>query len=358
MPYSIKKALPLVVLLTTSHVLAAPGLTVFHIGNSLTDETYRMHDIAQGFGYTWSGLVWGRSMIPGSPIHLLWSENVKKTLNSADGNCGFFMETAALGGGESWIADKYPSLWSTTLYLNAKPFDVVVLQIYNSNGDSYWNQWGPGLNSGTIDGVVGFSGDAYQGNADCQIYLYASHTGTEGLIDTSMTNRYIDYIALRDTIAHAFPARKAPLIIPAPLAFNAMIEAGFGDLWVAGDGHANENGRYLLSALFYAIIYRSNPAGAPTSAFTGLGAGYAAKAQEVAWSVATSYPHTGVSLTGTADRPTRADSRSPAQANRRSSVSLSGRALPVDIVGSVMQLTAPGRVDVQGLRPNSPESTP
>lgn len=277
---------------------AAPGLTVFHIGNSLTDETYGMHDVAQGFGRTWTQYVYGRSMIPGSPIHLLWSENVKKTADKNDGNCGFFLECRALGSGEVWIDQTYAALWSTSLYLRANSYDAVVLQIFNSNGDSYRNQWGPGLNSGTIDGVVGYAREAYAGNPNCQVYLYASHTMDYNTIDNSMTNTYIDYVALKDTINHAFPSRKPALIIPAPLAFNAMVQAGYNNLWVsATDGHANANGKYLLSCLFCAIIYKSNPAGATTNGHTGVTASYVNKIHEVAWNIATTYAHSGVGNT-------------------------------------------------------------
>ncbi|MBM4030791.1 MAG: hypothetical protein FJ291_03300, partial [Planctomycetes bacterium] len=50
---------------------AAKAPRVFHIGNSLTDHAYAMHDIVKGKGHT--DVVWGRFMIPGAPIRHLWS---------------------------------------------------------------------------------------------------------------------------------------------------------------------------------------------------------------------------------------------------------------------------------------------
>jgi hypothetical protein len=286
------------IILATLAIKAEQGKTVFHIGNSFTDETYRMHNIAKSLGYTWSGITWGRSMIPGCPIWLLWEDNVKKTADKNTGNVGFFDEHSMNSQFGVAIAEKYPDLWTPSLYLAKIPYDVLVLQIYPKNGDSYsWNG-GKTLNVKTIIGTLGYPGVAYQGNPDCQVYIFASHTGDIGAYDSTMEDIDINYRALMDTVTHAYPNRKPALIIPTPLAFNGMLDAGFKDLWSA-DAHANDNGKYLISCLFYAIIYKKNPAGASnaSSEFGNVSSEFAAKAQEVAWKVANTYPYTGLGST-------------------------------------------------------------
>lgn len=154
------KAIVVSLVLVVANGFAAQGLTVFHIGNSLTDQTYGMHTIAQGFGYTWSGAIYGRSMIPGCPLWLLWKDNVTKTADKTQGNCGFFTECTTLNGYDEWIDQKYPALWSTSLYLRTKPVDALILQIFIANGDHFDKQE-------TMDGAIGYAGEAYKANPNC-----------------------------------------------------------------------------------------------------------------------------------------------------------------------------------------------
>jgi hypothetical protein len=259
-------------------------------------------------------------MIPGSPISYLWTKQ-------SDGfHTALQPITTQYGNG-------YTS--STADYLKANPVDVLVLQIFPDNGDSYIDRWAqPHLNDGTITGMLGFAGAAYQGNPNCQVYLYASHTMDNGKTDNSMADNIIGYKALMDTLTKAYPGKKHPWIIPAPLGFNAMKDEGFGDLWSA-DGHANGNGRYFLGVLFYSIIYRRDCAGAthtPTAlsaaALPTVSASFAAKAQSVAWQIARTSQYSGV--TGTAAAPRPAVTLTTARRTSQSSAAtwaLQGRAL-------------------------------
>lgn len=271
---------------------AAEGYTIFHIGNSLMDETYGVNDAAVSNGYT--GVEWGRFMIPGAPIHLLWSDR-----NTGGG----FRRPLGPVTEHGWAL---PDLTvGIDQYLRSTPVDVLVMQIFPGNGDSYVNRWSqPSLNSGTIDGVVGFSGAVYEGNPDARVFLYASHTMDEGAIDDVMDDEIVNYKALKDTLDNAYPDRNPAWIIPAPLAFNKMITDGYDNLWKEGDGHANDNGRYLLAMLFYCCIYQEDCAGSEPSgtavagALPSVSADFAAKAQEVAWEIAQSYQYSGVDSQG------------------------------------------------------------
>ena len=55
---------------STAPSLAAEPVAVFHVGNSLTDQAYGMHDIAKARGHETK---FGRHMIPGAPLDWLWN---------------------------------------------------------------------------------------------------------------------------------------------------------------------------------------------------------------------------------------------------------------------------------------------
>ena len=57
----------LVVHFTASSQAAEP-VAIFHVGNSLTDQAYGVHDIAKARGHETK---FGRHMIPGAPLDWL-----------------------------------------------------------------------------------------------------------------------------------------------------------------------------------------------------------------------------------------------------------------------------------------------
>lgn len=312
-------AVALSVCLTTVPCTAAQGLAVFHIGNSLTDETYEMHTIAADAGYTWPGVIYARSMIPGCPLWLLWSENVAKTADKSTGNAGFFLEVTGLNSGEEWIESRYPSLWTPTLYLNAKPFDVVVMQVFPENGDSYNKQE-------TVAGAIGYPGEAYKPNPNCQAYIYPSHTMDVGS-KCDLTEYTRIYEPIARAVTAAYPNRKPALVIPVLQVWNQMMDAGYTDLWLnATDGHANDMGKYILCVTFYATLYKRNPAGATFGGFSVTQA-FATKAQEVAWSVVQSYPLSGVAPVSVRE-PAKAGSVATPRTSPAHRVNLAGRTTP------------------------------
>jgi len=53
---------------------AAEPVAIFHVGNSLTDQAYGMHDIAKARGHQTK---FGRHMIPGAPLDWLWNHRAE-----------------------------------------------------------------------------------------------------------------------------------------------------------------------------------------------------------------------------------------------------------------------------------------
>ncbi|MBD3240807.1 MAG: hypothetical protein GF331_09500 [Chitinivibrionales bacterium] len=229
-------------------------------------------------------------MIQGAPIWLLWRDRASGGLRDA---LGPITE-------HGWAHGSYEG--SVDAYITSAAVDVVIMRIFPGNGDSYFNNWSDEpYNSKTIDGILGFAGAAYAGNPNARIFLYASHTMDVGSYDDALDDPVTSYPSMKDTIESVYPDNNPVWIIPAPLAFNMMLDEGSGDLWVGGgDGHANDNGRYLLSMLFYSVVYKSDCAGAHSTgaAVSGnlpiVSADFAAKAQEVAWAAAQAYELSGV----------------------------------------------------------------
>ena len=71
----------LILLMAASSVCADQPLAIFHVGNSLTDQAYGMHDIAEARGHDTK---FGRHMIPGAPLQWLW-EHRDKGFRTPDG---------------------------------------------------------------------------------------------------------------------------------------------------------------------------------------------------------------------------------------------------------------------------------
>ena len=217
----------------TPAVSGTQGYSVFHIGNSLTDETYGVHDAAASLGHT--GVAWGRSMIPGCPIWLHWQDKDSRgRLNRRVAPLTESSPAPLIG----WVGP----------YLESTPIDVLVLQVFWANGDSYINKYNqPNLHQETIQALIGFAGLVYTANPQCRVYLYASHTMDIGKADHTLEDPIINYKALKDTIDHRYPGHPSVFIIPAPLAFNAMLAQGgeSANLW--SDGHANSNGPFRAS---------------------------------------------------------------------------------------------------------------
>ena len=69
--------------LATTAVDAKDPVAIFHVGNSLTDQAYGMHDIAKARGHETK---FGRHMIPGTPLEWLWNHRAEGSC--IDSTCG------------------------------------------------------------------------------------------------------------------------------------------------------------------------------------------------------------------------------------------------------------------------------
>ena len=67
-------AVCLVMLLVAVAAQAKEPVAIFHVGNSLTDQAYGMHDIAKARGHETK---FGRHMIPGAPLEWLWNHRAE-----------------------------------------------------------------------------------------------------------------------------------------------------------------------------------------------------------------------------------------------------------------------------------------
>lgn len=131
-------------------------------------------------------------------------------------------------------------------------------------------------------------------------------------------------------VSAAYPTRKPVRVLPVLQVWNQMMSAGYTNLWLsATDGHANDNGKYILCTTLYTCLYKRNAAGAVTTGFTGVSAAFATKAQELAWSVAQSYPMSGVGTTAVIPNNTPATYRTAQQllATDACAFDLTGRAV-------------------------------
>lgn len=274
-------------LITVSVCFAEKGLNVFHIGNSYIDETYSVHPIAEEFGYT--GIVWARFVILGAPIKLHWEAD-------QNGSPCCFKQHYLPEGNRTWdeenLVDTLPS--GSTHYisdaLKVMDWDVLIMQPYPKNGDSYTSQR-------TRDAAVGFARAFYEGNPEGQVVIHPSHNGAIGALSPSGDLENL-YEPLADLITSTFPNKKAAIVIPVHQAWDTMVNAGYDDIW-SDNGHANGNGRYLNSCLIYSAIYKKDCAGAyagpiGTIFYHEVDQGYARKAQEVAWQAVQTYDYAGV----------------------------------------------------------------
>jgi hypothetical protein len=314
------------VLLTTAILLtlgtnAVYGLDVYHIGNSLTDETYGMHDIAAAKGT--ENITWGRHMTPGCPLYAIWQDREDKT--------GYIVHDGEID-------------WSTQTqnipYVLANyNWDAVVMQVYPMNGDDV------GV---TSDAAIGFAGLIYQTNPDCQIFILTSHAGAEDGWELEMSRLSSRYEPIANSVTLAFPNRKPTLVVPVLQAMNSVRAhiaqgdmPGLGTLasfYQADGGHLGPKGLYIAALTMYATLYRSDPDGAVTSGLMywqyengySVTQDFANLAYDIVWNVVTAYPMAGVNTTQSSVPfvAVRRDKAVGAMNHDMAYMSLLGRAMP------------------------------
>jgi len=288
--------LPLLVLLLASAPFPGRALTVYHIGNSVTDtiQYSRLQQMAAGFGGTYT---YGRHMIPGAPL--------------------------------SWIYDNPASGFSEApygYYPNALPnysWDAITLQPFDrqlsgSDGDRamagnyinlalthpanqntrflVYSRW-PRRDSDT---ATTFRGTSYQEQWD-RTYTDPSWNGG---------NETRDYFQkLTDTLRLDFPALAIDLVPVGDVLYRLADRMALGEIphfssiteiYSDGihfyDGGTQGNiGSYAVALTFYATLYKSSPLGDGSYGLWGItDAALAGVLQETVWDVVAGHPYSGV----------------------------------------------------------------
>ncbi|MBD3240470.1 MAG: PKD domain-containing protein [Chitinivibrionales bacterium] len=222
---------------------------IYHIGNSMTDLTYGVHQIANSKGCE---TVFGRHMIPGAPLSWLWG-------HPTDG----VHEPSSCSNSHDCLSD---NAW-----------DVVVLQ-----------PWLRGLES-DIESATNFINEARQGNPDVTVIIYAvGPRQADGIEDYDQLFEDSDasyrtgrafYEALTTALRQAFP-NNAIGLSPCAHIFNKVNHmllngqsipamSAFCDLWAdcADDVHYSELGKYISATALYSVIFQGDP---HNSAISGL----------------------------------------------------------------------------------------
>jgi len=274
-----------------------------HIGNSLTDslEGY-LQPLAVSGGVT---LDYSRYTVPGAGTYV-------------------YEDYATGGFGVSNV--------QTTV--RTKPFDHLSMQPAANMPclpTGYASQASAGDRSDAVN-IDGVWNDAVGPNPAVQIWVYSTWpgptaystclTGGAWLRDPAIWNpanptSWEDAVshmtqfneAVRAWLAAAHPSRPAPYIVPAGMALVNLKHAveggsvpgiGTSGFWTltfqqgqGADDHLTNEGRYLVSLVFYAAMFQQSPAGLP-HANTSLTDAQAAVFQDVAWQTVSGYPLSGI----------------------------------------------------------------
>lgn len=238
---SIRTPLCVIVLAAALESSAAEPLAVFHVGNSLTDQAYGMHDIAEARGQETK---FGRHMIPGAPLQWLWEHRSE----------GFRQPEAKKPADEM---------------LKTQKWDVLILQPFGRSPEN------------SIEFGAKYAAAAYQGNPDCQVYVFANYPDIgkaqqkkdkweERWLSDKDTRGRATFQKVAEGIAARFPERKPVKVIPVGevmYRLHRRMQAGqvppykhIADLYEDGV-HLKKEGKYLEAVTHYAVVFNQDPHG-------------------------------------------------------------------------------------------------
>jgi hypothetical protein len=257
----------------------AEPVAVFHVGNSLTDQAYGMHDLAKARGHQTK---FGRHMIPGAPLDWLWNHR-----------------------GEGF---REPGKKAADDILREGKWDVLILQPFGRDPDV------------SIEFGANYAAAAYQGNPQCQVYVFANYPEigkdrskadqweARWLSDADRKGR-ANFEKVARGISAKFPDRKPVRIIPVGevlyrlhLRMKEGKVPGFkhvADLYEDGV-HLKSEGKYVEAVTHYATVFQDDPHGSITAGLRFWRGPYSVDKQfaevvwDVVWEVVTTYPYTGV----------------------------------------------------------------
>jgi hypothetical protein len=259
---------------------AAEPVAIFHVGNSLTDQAYGMHDIAAARDHP---TTFGRHMIPGAPLDWLWNHRDE----------GFRQPD-----------NKKPA----DVILRERKWDVLILQPYGRQPEV------------SIEYGAKYAAAAYEGHPDCQVYVFANYPGIGKKQDQKhlweprwlspdFTRGRANFEKVAKGISAKFPESKPVRIIPVGevmYQLHLRMKAGdvpgcrhIADLYADGV-HLKAEGKYVEAVTHYATVFADDPHGCITEGLRFWRGPYAVDREfakivwDVAWQVVTTYPPTGV----------------------------------------------------------------
>ena len=259
---------------------AAEPVAVFHVGNSLTDQAYGMHDVAASRERPTR---FGRHMIPGAPLDWLWNHRDE----------GFRQPDA-----------KKPA----DAILRERKWDVLILQPYGRKAEK------------SIEYGARYAAAAYEGNPHCQVYIFADYPGIGKQQDErdlweqcwlapDFTRGRANFEKVAAGLSAKFPDRKPVRVIPVGevmYQLHLRMKAGdvpgythIADLYADGV-HLKAEGKYVEAVTHYAAVFADDPHGCITSGLRfwkgpyKVEKAFAKTVWDVVWRVVTMYPHSGV----------------------------------------------------------------
>ena len=268
------------ILLLGTQVRAAEPVAIFHVGNSLTDQAYGMHDIAAARE---KPTKFGRHMIPGAPLDWLWNHR-DEGFRQPDGNKP---------------ADEI---------LRSHAWDVLILQPYGRKPEV------------SIEYGTNYAAAAHEGNPDCHIYVFANYPGigkeqdekdlwVKRWLSPDHTRGRANFEKVARGLSARSPDTEPVRIIPVGevmYRLHLRMKAGevpgyshIADLYADGV-HLKAEGKYVEAVTHYATVFADDPHGTITSGLRFWRGPYSVEVDfarivwDVAWQVVTTYPCTGV----------------------------------------------------------------
>ncbi|MBD3242181.1 MAG: PKD domain-containing protein [Chitinivibrionales bacterium] len=238
--------------LLTSILLAclahAETMRIYHIGNSLTDQVRygSFETIAESRGHDHT---WARQMIPGSPLGGLWNSP----------SSGFMKEPYG------YPTNAFPNYTWDMIVM--QPFDWSVA-VESQAANDFWNL--ALANSPNVVACIHMAwprNNAQYGDYETQ-WLDSTHGWT-------WSRRYFERII--DTVTAAHPTKEPVRALPMGEVMYELDKKmraghipGYNTIWdIYNDGvHLGDVGSYITMTTHYAVIYRDDPVGLPTTGFT------------------------------------------------------------------------------------------
>lgn len=267
-------------LCTEARSTAAEPVATFHVGNSLTDQAYGMHDIAAARDRPTK---FGRHMIPGAPLDWLWNHRDE----------GFRQPDS-----------KKPA----DTILREHRWDVLILQPYGRKAET------------SIEYGAYYAAAAYEGNPRCQVYVFANYPGIgkeqdeadqweQRWLSPDYTRGRANFEKVAAGLSAKFPDKKPVRIIPVGevmYRLHLRMKQGkvpgyrhIADLYADGV-HLKSEGKYVEAVTHYATVFTDDPHGCITVGLRfwkgpyEVDQAFAEIVWDTAWQVITTYPQTGV----------------------------------------------------------------